>query len=247
MGRFISPDWSAKVAPVPYAKLYDPQTLNLYAYVGNNPTDHLDADGHASACGWTCRALLAVTVTVAEFAVKEGWVRSAYNAAKSQNPGMDTYQRSALQAEMQNQSTPLGRAIAETHAEASALNRRTRTADEIFESAKRLNPRFNTAGRISAIAGPVLAVATAGFIAYDIYSAPKSERGRVAAGDFGGLAGAWLGGRIGQVLGVSAGAETGPGAVATGVIGGVGGAIMGEKAGRNFGKFSYDAYKVVTQ
>src|ERR1700726_1320401 len=37
MGRWLSPDWSAKVMPVPYAKLGDPQTLNLYAYVGNNP------------------------------------------------------------------------------------------------------------------------------------------------------------------------------------------------------------------
>ena len=46
MGRFMSPDWSAKVAPVPYAKLGDPQTLNLYTYVGNNPLARIDADGH---------------------------------------------------------------------------------------------------------------------------------------------------------------------------------------------------------
>jgi len=46
MGRFMSPDWSAKVAPVPYAKLDNPQTLNLYAYVGNNPLRYVDADGH---------------------------------------------------------------------------------------------------------------------------------------------------------------------------------------------------------
>ena len=46
MGRFMSPDWSAKVAPVPYAKLDDPQSLNLYAYVRNNPLAGIDADGH---------------------------------------------------------------------------------------------------------------------------------------------------------------------------------------------------------
>ena len=46
MGRFMSPDWSAKEEPVPYAKLDDPQSLNLYAYVENNPTDRADADGH---------------------------------------------------------------------------------------------------------------------------------------------------------------------------------------------------------
>jgi RHS repeat-associated protein len=48
MGRWLSPDWSVKTEPVPYAKLGDPQTLNLYAYVGNNPLSRADADGHES-------------------------------------------------------------------------------------------------------------------------------------------------------------------------------------------------------
>ena len=47
-GRFISPDWAAKSEPVPYANLEDPQTLNLYGYVRNNPLSKADADGH---CG----------------------------------------------------------------------------------------------------------------------------------------------------------------------------------------------------
>jgi RHS repeat-associated protein len=46
MGRWLSPDWSAKVMPVPYAKLDDPQSLNLYSYVGNNPLARIDPDGH---------------------------------------------------------------------------------------------------------------------------------------------------------------------------------------------------------
>lgn len=46
MGRFMSPDWSAKADPVLYAKLEDPQTLNLYAYVTNNPLAKRDLDGH---------------------------------------------------------------------------------------------------------------------------------------------------------------------------------------------------------
>ena len=46
MGLFLSPDWAAKAEPVPYAKLGDPQSLNLYAYVRNNPLINLDEDGH---------------------------------------------------------------------------------------------------------------------------------------------------------------------------------------------------------
>jgi len=46
-GRFMIPDWSAKPRAVPYADLRDPQTLNLYAYVRNNPLNRTDPDGHS--------------------------------------------------------------------------------------------------------------------------------------------------------------------------------------------------------
>jgi RHS repeat-associated protein len=46
MGRFMSPDWSAKEEPVPCATMDDPQSLNLYSYVRNNPLIRVDADGH---------------------------------------------------------------------------------------------------------------------------------------------------------------------------------------------------------
>ncbi len=45
-GRFISPDWSVKPEDIPYADLENPQSLNLYAYVRNNPLTNVDADGH---------------------------------------------------------------------------------------------------------------------------------------------------------------------------------------------------------
>ena len=46
-GRFLSADWSAVPAPVPYANLTNPQTLNLYAIVRDNPESYADLDGHA--------------------------------------------------------------------------------------------------------------------------------------------------------------------------------------------------------
>lgn len=45
-GRFMTPDWSGDPDPVPYASMDAPQTLNLYAYVANNPIFITDPDGH---------------------------------------------------------------------------------------------------------------------------------------------------------------------------------------------------------
>ena len=45
-GRFLSADWSAVPAAVPYANLTNPQTLNLYAIVRDNPESFADLDGH---------------------------------------------------------------------------------------------------------------------------------------------------------------------------------------------------------
>jgi hypothetical protein len=42
----MSPDWAAKPEAVPYSSLDNPQSLNLYGYVLNNPLSHADADGH---------------------------------------------------------------------------------------------------------------------------------------------------------------------------------------------------------
>jgi len=50
-GRFTTPDWSDKPAPVPYADLTNPQSLNLYAYVLNNPLTRVDPLGHFDCTG----------------------------------------------------------------------------------------------------------------------------------------------------------------------------------------------------
>ena len=42
----MTPDWAAKPVTVPYAHFGNPQSLNLYSYVQNNPTTVGDPDGH---------------------------------------------------------------------------------------------------------------------------------------------------------------------------------------------------------
>lgn len=46
VGRFMTPDWAARPTAVPYAVFGDPQSLNLYIYVRNDPVTRADADGH---------------------------------------------------------------------------------------------------------------------------------------------------------------------------------------------------------
>ncbi len=37
LGRFMTPDWAAKPVTVPYAHFGNPQSLNLYSYVREQP------------------------------------------------------------------------------------------------------------------------------------------------------------------------------------------------------------------
>ncbi len=53
MGRFMTPDWHDEPAAVPYASFGDPQTLNLYGYVENQPLNKADDDGHGPPGDWS--------------------------------------------------------------------------------------------------------------------------------------------------------------------------------------------------
>ena len=50
-GRFMSPDWAMIISPIPYGDISNPQSLNLYSYVQNNPLSRVDANGHVQLCG----------------------------------------------------------------------------------------------------------------------------------------------------------------------------------------------------
>jgi RHS repeat-associated protein len=99
--RWLSPDWSAVPAPVPYANLANPQTLNLYAMVGDNPETFADLDGHLLP------APIAGTGTSPLLQGNENALEAAYAAAVAAT--MDAAEVSASQApqtpaQAQNQS-----------------------------------------------------------------------------------------------------------------------------------------------
>ena len=56
----MSPDWASNPKAVPYASYTNPQTLNLYDYMRNNPLSGTDKDGH---CGGPNDPCSNVTVT----------------------------------------------------------------------------------------------------------------------------------------------------------------------------------------
>jgi RHS repeat-associated protein len=63
LGRFMIPDWATNPIDVPYANFGNPQSLNLYSYVENNPTTLGDPDGHQDdtcTCGPSQQTVAAV-------------------------------------------------------------------------------------------------------------------------------------------------------------------------------------------
>jgi len=72
IGRWLVPDWSATAEPVPYAKLGDPQTLNLYTYAYNNPFGAIDPDGHDLDCSGANKSMIGCVVSTATTAFFSG-------------------------------------------------------------------------------------------------------------------------------------------------------------------------------
>jgi len=62
LARFMTPDWAAKPTAVPYAEYGNPQSLDLYQYMRNDPLGGVDPNGHCGAD--FCFSDLATTVTI---------------------------------------------------------------------------------------------------------------------------------------------------------------------------------------
>jgi RHS repeat-associated protein len=94
LGRFMTPDWAANPTTVPYAHFGNPQSLNLYTYVNNNPTTFTDPDGHCvSALISQCNS--DPSVEVAEDYGSDGNVAAQAATNKQDNTPVQEPQRQA--------------------------------------------------------------------------------------------------------------------------------------------------------
>lgn len=53
----MTPDWAAQPTAVPYASFSEPQSLNLYGYVRNNPLAKANGDGYCPPSSPNCKTL----------------------------------------------------------------------------------------------------------------------------------------------------------------------------------------------
>ncbi|MGA8110912.1 MAG: RHS repeat-associated core domain-containing protein, partial [Acidobacteriaceae bacterium] len=85
MGRFLTPDWSKNPQGVPYADYTDPQSLNLYQYMRDNPLDGVDPDGHMSNWDPDFQAQFAVASMFDGAGLGAGSGQRAQQQAQQQN------------------------------------------------------------------------------------------------------------------------------------------------------------------
>jgi RHS repeat-associated protein len=238
-GRWTSPDWSAVPAPVPYANLTNPQTLNLYAMVSDNPETFSDLDGH---CWPVCEVIAWVATHVAQVGIGISSTRNEYTARAAQ--ATSSGERDALKVEMRAKGPALGRALADNAAAdpARIAARAAKTEAQLTESITHTSAGVSATADAMGIVGKVAAPVAVGIAAYDVVTAPEGEKGRTAAGEAGGLGGAFAGGEVGAEAGAAIGTlfGPGPGTIIGAGIGGLVGAIGGGLIGNDSATHVYD-------
>jgi RHS repeat-associated protein len=126
-GRWLSPDWSSKPEGVPYADFSDPQSLNLYPFVKNNPLRNPDIDGH---CGEPASFILCVGLAAAGgYAIYKGiqWIRGVIADAESKanNGAVDllTHPNEHTDMDIKAQADQVGKSTLDpTHQAQNTLN-----------------------------------------------------------------------------------------------------------------------------
>ncbi len=83
LGRFMTPDWAEKPTAVPYAMFGNPQSLNLYSYVNNNPTTTRDPDGHCLEDACVIEGGIVVTAMAVAYLSSPPGQQMLHNAASS--------------------------------------------------------------------------------------------------------------------------------------------------------------------
>jgi RHS repeat-associated protein len=219
-GRFTSPDWSARPQPVPYVKLDDPQSLNLYVYVRNNPLCINDPDGH----GWwedLKKRAAALTGTASQL-LNDGLRRVGYdNAAKGLTGPGASAERKVLQAATYTKLTSLGQAYTDAAKAARVGQLANKSPEALIESASRTNTGVNTAGKVSAGIGAVGLAVGVGSVVVETANAPEGTKTETAVKASSRLAGSLAGAELGAMAGGSVGGFWG--ALAGSIVGSIGG------------------------
>jgi RHS repeat-associated protein len=115
LARFMTPDWAAKPISVPYADFGNPQSLNLYSYVKNNPTTTRDLDGHCEdtltapiciggAIGGPPGAVIGLGVGIVITAGVAAYIYYHHNSDDTANKNAPP--PASAQGQSQSQSTP---------------------------------------------------------------------------------------------------------------------------------------------
>jgi RHS repeat-associated protein len=121
MGRWLSPDWSSRPEPIPYANLDNPQSLNLYGYVLNNPLAKFDPDGHIDCTGKNAEGV--GCQYIAQWNAAHGITPTA---KKSDAPGVPV-------------RLPNGKTVADNHSPTGVLMSPTADLGDVAAAGKAIN------------------------------------------------------------------------------------------------------------
>ncbi len=119
--RFVTPDWSEKPVPVPYANLTDPQSLNQYVIVKDNPNTFADLDGHL----WSLTQAEEFGVVSSSAAASNGTALASSTSGQPSPPPNQTPAAPSTPAQAQQQVTASvqGKTVTYTYADGTQVTR----------------------------------------------------------------------------------------------------------------------------